>query len=160
MIAVGVAIVLGILVLAILWGFGGLDNVQPPEQRPVVEERPVVEDRPVVGRLHAQSDEDLRTQQERCKRVRERCEPAARIVSADPRSDEALREALGVLQAVVVENERDGPLGVIASTELCNALIAANALPALEKFQVDADPLVAKRSSQVFHHVIPRIWSF
>ena len=168
MIAVGVALAVGILVFALLWSFGFLDNVQP---RPAAErpQRPVAEQMahadiaargPLVGRMHVQSEADLRAQQQRCSAVRERCDPAARTIVAPERDDEALRGALGVLHAVVQENERDGPLGVIASTELCNALIAVNGLATLEKLQEDADLLVAKRSSAIFHHVIPRIWSF
>ena len=43
---------------------------------------------------------------------------------------------------------------------LGNALLAADALPVLEALQQDDDPLIAERSTVVFQHVIPRIWSF
>ena len=162
MIAILAAIVLGLMVFVLLFVFGYLDNVEQP-----VQQQPgVVEQRPVVGQIKQLSDEELREQDARRGVVRERCGPAAAAVAAQAKaaaSEErtrSLQDNLAVLQKIVNENESDGAIGVVASTELCNALLAADALQALEGLQSDADPVVAKRSSTVFEHVIPRIWSF
>ena len=109
------------------------------------------------------SDAELATQNARCKDVKQRSLTAAKqmcalgATSADAGS---LNAALSSLQCVVDENEQDGALGVIATTELCNALLEADALNTLEALQSHADADVAKASTALFTHVIPRIWSF
>ena len=162
MIALGVTFALGVLVVAILWGLGFLEFAADEPLRPAAEEAhaDIANRGPLVGRMHQQSDADLLAQQQRCKIVRERADPATRTITAPESDEEALRRAVATLYDVVQENERDGPLGVIASTELCNSLIAVDGLGKLEKLQEHADPMIAKCSSEIFQHVIPRIWSF
>ena len=72
----------------------------------------------------------------------------------------ALTEALKELHAIVDENEDDGPIGVVASTELCNALLNEDVLKVLEALQSHTDADIRAHSSAVFNHVVPRIWSF
>jgi hypothetical protein len=93
--------------------------------------------------------------------VRARVAPAAQtLVTREADSAEALRDALDILRAVVAENEADGAIGAIASTELCNVLLQEEALNSLERLQTHPDAGVANSSTAVFQHAIPRIWSF
>ena len=99
--------------------------------------------------------------------MRERCLPAARVInllslSASPPNDDgrtALRHALGVLQEIIAENERDGSMGAIASTELCNRLLEVDGLSALDRLQKLPDADIAAMSSSIMQHIVPRIWS-
>ena len=150
---IAVALLIGAAVFCAFWFAGYLDHVAPQRDATIVAERPI------VGSIKRPSEEDLNAQRSRCQSVRARCVPAATTIAAGGDAD-ALLAALGVLQGVVRENEHDGAVGVVASTELCNALLAADALKALERLQEDADPAVAARAGAVFQHVIPRIWSF
>lgn len=169
MLAICLALLLGVLVFALMWKMGALEHIpadaEPSAQR-AAPAQPSVEERPVVGKINALSDSELEQQKNRRGVVRERCESAAAALAAyaqaakgEPRTI-GLQESLGVLQVLVNENEADGALGVVASTELCNVLLAADVLQTLEGLQNDADPIVAARACAVFQHVIPRIWAF
>ncbi len=70
-----------------------------------------------------------------------------------------LTAALNELKAIYEEN-LDGAIGCIAMTELCNALLEADALDTLSNLQQHADAEVSSCSSTLFQNVIPRIWSF
>ena len=163
MIAIGLALLLGVVVFCGLWWCGSLEHLPNNDEEPPQRGPPA---HPGIGRINALSESELQEQQVRRSAVRQRCEPAADVLAkhADAAETDArietLQEALGVLQIVVNENEADGAIGVVASTELCNVLIAADVLKALEKLQQDADPLIAARSNAIFQNVIPRIWSF
>ena len=162
-IALAVTALLGLVVFVVLWSCGLLGLLAPeaPPRPPDADDAAPFA-RPVVGRLRPPSADELVEQRARCATVRERCEPAIRTLVAHDTNGgvDALRDALSLLHAVVDENERDGSLGVIASTELCNALVKADALRTLEQLQQHDDAAVARSSSVVFTHVIPRIWSF
>lgn len=109
------------------------------------------------------SDAELEVQNARCRAVRDTSLAAAKRICAlgvDSDDVESLNEALNALQGVVDENEHAGPLGVIATTALCNALLEADALNPLEALQKHNDADVARKSTMLFTHVIPRIWSF
>ena len=162
---VALTLLVGACVFALLWWCGWLQHAVVAPDAAAGREATEVIEIPVVGQLTRPDENELREQQDRRERVRERCDPAATTLvsadfsTADARAD-ALSKALGVLQGVIEENERDGALGVIASTELCNVLLAVDALKSLERLQHDADPTIAACSTVVFQHVIPRIWSF
>lgn len=49
---------------------------------------------------------------------------------------------------------------MIAITEVCNTLLAADALDALQALQGHEDATVAAAAAKLFEDVIPRIWSF
>ena len=109
------------------------------------------------------SDEDLAVQQQRCAEVKATCIEAAKRMKAahaEEGADAALGAALGDLMAVYEANERDGALGMIAMTELCNALLETDSLDILSSMQTHGDPNIASRSATLFQHIIPRIWSF
>ena len=166
-VAVAASLVVGLVVFLVLWCCGVLSNLsEPASSRTPSGGRADGAARPVVGQIKPPKPEELEQQQARCSDVRERCLPAAKalalhagLAASEERTD-ILQEALAVLHSVVAENEADGSLGVVASTELCNALLAADALNALEGLRADADATVAAHSEVVFQHVVPRIWSF
>ena len=151
-------IALGLVVVVLAW----LYFLERPESdepaQPVkrqVPKQPVNVKRP--------SEDELASQNARRTSVRERCLPAGKVLAARASGDadnDTVREALLVLNMCVVENEKDGPLGVIASTELCNSLLEADCLKPLESMSNDPDPEISQRANAVFQHVIPRIWSF
>lgn len=111
------------------------------------------------------SETDLRIQKERCLSVRTRADSAAQRMKAacgGGALDDVsiLSEALCELVAIYKECDGDGSPGIIAMTELCNALLGADALDALSELQTHADAVVASNSALLFQHIVPRIWSF
>ena len=131
-------------------------------------EEPEKKPDPMRQHINKLSEADLEEQRIRREHVRVRCTSACRTIaklgSADavPAADDvpSLTIALMNMQSIAEENERDGSLGVIASTEMCNCMLAADALKALDALRQHADPTVAASATAVFEHVIPRIWSF
>ena len=126
-----------------------------------------------ASRNKKRSEAELSEQRERCENVRERCAPAAKVINLlssshqileyherAPDQDEkaALKEALGVLQKIIDENDGDGALGAIASTELCNVMLAADGLNSLDKLKNHPDSDIAAKSA-ILQFIVPRIWS-
>ena len=156
--AVQLAVILGVAVYVLAWLLGWLDHVAPPAHG--TEPAAATLKRPVVGKIQPPDTDELEQQQQRRASIRERVQPAVRTIASQDSDAEALGAALGTLHGVVNENERDGSLGMIASTELCNLLIADDALKRLDALRGHADPQIAARSEAVFQHVVPRIWNF
>ena len=160
---IAAALIIGGLILTIAWWF--LDGIGGPERR----QRPQAD--PPTRQAHPnhqpwqprqQSKEDLATQQQRCNEVKSECLQAARLMKdahESPGSVEQLRSALDSLVAVHDQNASDGALGVIATTELCNAILEAQALEVLDAMQRHSDTDIAERSTKLFEALIPRIWS-
>lgn len=112
-----------------------------------------------------QSAEELERQKVLCADVAKRSRAAAAAIRAYSTTlgggnGESLSSALASLQAVVSELESSGALGVIATPELCNALLETDTLKELEELQTFPEEQIAQRSTRVFQYVIPRIWSF
>ena len=160
---ISVAFALVAVVFAIAWWFGWAEKIAPDAPAAPAHFPPAAG----LPAFLAPTADELQQQQERRARVRSCVTPAARVLVARERPDvpaaddaEALRVALGVLRDVVAENEADGSLGAIASTELCNCLLQEEALKVLERLQSHPDADIAANSLAIFQHAIPRIWSF
>ena len=181
----GSVLLLAALLVATVWYLGLLSSSDAPEDAPMgvpvaapssarseaaAEARRLLDRHLETQRLTEQekmaawepqrpSAEDLAIQQARCKDVKAQCVDAARRMQAAA-GEEALAAALADLTVVYDQNESDGALGVLAMTELCNALLETDTLELLKSLQEHANPQIARRSSTIFQHVIPRIWSF
>ena len=108
------------------------------------------------------SDAELEEQNKLCREVKQRSLEILRLMQTHINASDVngLREAVDRLRAIVDQNEKDGAIGVIATTELCNALLQVDGLKMLEGLQQHPDQEVRNSSTRVFQHIIPRIWSF
>ena len=167
--------IIGALTLLLFYLFGLMSYAAPPPPPPPPpppqpQQNPSTP--PVV--IKKRSEAELSEQRERCENVRERCAPAAKVINLlssshqileyherAPDQDEkaALKEALGVLQKIIDENDGDGALGAIASTELCNVMLAADGLNSLDKLKNHPDSDIATQSCAILQFIVPRIWS-
>lgn len=113
--------------------------------------------------IERQDEAHLAEQRAFCQAVKDQSLAAARLLrlhgTSTEKGAEPLLAALVTLTEVMNDN-LDGPRGVLGTTELCNALVEADALETLDALQRHADQGVATHSAALFQHVIPRIWSF
>jgi len=159
-----------LLIIFVSWWTGWLRVENPRRRRPVPADEAPPPALPTAGfadwEPRQQNEEELAVQQERCRAVKARCLDAAQrlkaaqAASASEQCEDELVRCIDDLVAVKTETDGDGALGVIAMTELCNAVLEADALPVLDSLQQHANPHIASQSSALFQHVVPRIWSF
>jgi hypothetical protein len=144
---------IGAVTLFVAWFF-----LWPADEAP----RPPTRNKGPMPQIRKQSEAELKVQNERCREVKQRSLAAAERLKVFQREDDVdgLLKSLSDLQNVVAENESDGSLGVVATTELCNALLDADALRCLDALRKHTNDDVVQRSTALFQHVIPRIWSF
>mmetsp|Transcript_26344 Transcript_26344/g.52901 ORF Transcript_26344/g.52901 Transcript_26344/m.52901 type:complete len:168 (-) Transcript_26344:107-610(-) len=163
-------IALSLLIIAISWWFGWLRLERPAQaqQPPAVPPPPPTAVRDTkddsVWAPQRPSEDELSVQHARCEDVKTRTLDAAQrlkeaLAAGDERTND-VKQAIDDLVAVKAENEGDGALGVIAMTELCNALLQADALDSLNALQQHADAHIAQQGEALFQSVVPRIWSF
>ena len=144
------AAVLGMAVIVIFWWFGYARAAPRPLAQP-----------PPTNHVLRPSEEEVQQQQQRNHEVKQHCLETARQLKGAIEDDnvEDLSTALGRLSAVA-DTLGDGPTGVMAMTELCNALLDADALETLNGLQQHADSAIASEATKLFSTVVPRIWSF
>ena len=164
MVSVTVAIFIGLAVSLLTWSLGLLDYIAPRRRPPPTKRPAAAAEARVAGAvpIHRPSDTELQAQRTHCAAVKQRSLDAAKsmVENSDGDGDVvALGAALDSLNGIGSENGT-GPLGVLSTTELCNALLEADALSSLEALQKHANGSIAQRSTELFQHVIPRIWSF
>ena len=145
------AAVLGMAVIVIFWWFGYANvAARPPARQP-----------PPTNHVLRPSEEEVEQQQQRNQEVKAHCLETAQQLKVAIEHDnvEGVTAALGRLSAVA-DTVSDGPTGVMAMTELCNALLEADALDTLNALQQHADASIATEATKLFSTVVPRIWSF
>ena len=116
-----------------------------------------------ISHARRASVKELAVQQKTCAEVKARCLPAAAAVKKlhdEGGSVDELRDHLAELVLVLNEQQVAGAAGVIATTELCNALLESDALASLQLLQEHPDKAVKASAAELFENVIPRIWSF